>query len=223
VTISVAVMAHPRREALVPRLARRLGPYTSVVWDRYGDEWDTGRRAWKIADPSCTHHLVVQDDAIVCENLIPGLEQALAHVPAEAAISLYVGTLRPDRRRVTTAVYKAEEAGAAWIVMPDLKWGVAVLAPTAVVPDMLAHGDQHPSPFYDLRLQSYFRNAVRWPVWCTWPALVDHRSDLPGLVTRLRPPSGPRVAHRFLGEHASSLDVDWSTGAVAMPGAALPA
>jgi hypothetical protein len=223
VTISSAVMAHPRREALVPRLARRLGPYTSVVWDRYADEWDTGRRAWKIADASCTHHLVVQDDAIVCEDLVAGLEVALAHVPAEAVVSLYTGTTRPDSRRVATAVYKAEERGAAWIVMPDLKWGVGILVPTAVIPDMLAYADRRGGRVYDWNLRGYFHDAVRWPVWCTWPSLVDHRDELPGLVAHQIAPSGPRVAHRFLGEHASALDVDWSAGAVAMPGAVLPA
>lgn len=211
-------MVHPRRDHLIPDLLAAIDRPANVVRDRRDDEWDTGRRAWEAHDPAATHHLVLQDDAIVCGDLVAGLELALAHVPAEAAVSLYMGTLRPDGRQVTTAAYRAQETGAAWIVMPDLKWGVGVLAPTAVIPDMLDHADRSGGRAYDWNLRGYFHDAVGWPVWCTWPSLVDHRDDEPGLVPHMIPPSGPRVAHRFLGEHASAVDVDWGSGVVEMPG-----
>jgi hypothetical protein len=218
VTISVAVMAHPRREALALKLALTLGDGTRITWDRYENEWDTGRRAWETYDPSAGWHCVIQDDAVACEDLPAGLTKALELVPAEAAVSLYTGTVRPDQRRVADAAARAQMANAAWIVMPDVKWGVALAVPTAVIPDMLAHGDRRKSSVYDWNLRSYFHDVVRWPVWCTWPSLVDHRHEEPGIVRHQIPPSGPRVAHRFLGEHASALDVDWSAGAVHMPG-----
>jgi hypothetical protein len=216
--VSVGIMAHPRREALVMKLALALGHGTSVVWDWNDDEWDTGRRAWEAHDPTADWHLVVQDDAIVCKDLVAGLVKALEHVPAEAAVSLYTGTVRPDRRRVADAAARAEAANAAWIVMPDVKWGVALAVPTAVIPDMLAHGDRRKSSVYDWNLRSYFYDVLGWPVWCTWPSLVDHRHEEPGIVRHQIPPSGPRVAHRFLGEHASALDVDWGAGTVEMAG-----
>ena len=219
VTVSVAVMSHPRREHLIPDLLAAIGSPASVVRDRYDDEWDTGRRAWEAYDPAATHALVLQDDAIVCRDLIAGLGKALEHVPAEAVVSLYTGTLRPDRQQVTSAVSRAEKANAAWIVMPDVKCGVGLCVPSSVIPEMLAHGARRGSSVYDCNLRSFFL-ALGWPVWCTWPSLVDHRDDEPGIVRHQIPPSGARVAHRFPGEHASALDVDWSAGAVAMPGLA---
>lgn len=214
-TISVAVMAHPRREALALKLALALGDGTRIVWDRYEDEWDTGRRAWETYSPTATHHVVVQDDAIACRDLVAGLDAALEYVPARAAVSLYVGTTRPDARRVQTAVSEAERTGAAWIAMRDVKWGVGLVVPTAVIPDMLAFADSLGGE-YDSRLSQFFRRAG-WPVWCTWPSLVDHRDEEPGLVRHMIPPSGKRRAHRFLA--GSALDVDWSAGVVHMPGA----
>jgi hypothetical protein len=218
VKVSVGIMAHPRREALVMKLALALGDGTRVVWDQRGDEWDTGRRAWGTYDHSADWHMVAQDDAVACEDLPAGLAKALEHVPAEAVVSLYTGTVRPERRRVADAAARAETANAAWIVMPDVKWGVALAVPAAVIPDMLAHGDRRKSSVYDWNLRSYFHDVLGWPVWCTWPSLVDHRHDEPGIVRHQIPPSGPRVAHRFLGRHASALDVDWSAGVVEMPG-----
>jgi hypothetical protein len=210
--VSVAVMAHPRRAALVHELTDSLDRPIEVVWDQRDSAWDTARRAWEAYDPSATHHLVLEDDAIACRDLVAGLELALTHVPAQAPVSLYVGTLRPDGRRVAAATARANTAGSAWIVMPDIKWGVAIAAPTPVIPEMLAHADGH---VYDWNLRSYFA-AQRWPVWCTWPSLVDHR-DAPGIVRHQVPPSGPRHAHRFLS--GSALDVDWGAGVTWMPGA----
>lgn len=210
----MAVMAHPSRAALVDELVASLDRPADVVFDRQDDEWETGRRAWAAADPCATHRLVLQDDAIACPDLVAGLELALEHVPAQAAVSLYMGTLRPDAHRVTAAASQANEAGAAWVVMPDIKWGVGLVVPTPVIPEMLTHADRHGTA-YDWSLRSYFVHR-RWPVWCTWPSLVDHR-DVPGLVRHQVPPSGPRRAHCFVS--GSALDIDWSAGAVWMPGA----
>lgn len=200
------------------KLALALGDGTAVVWDQNGDAWDTGRRAWETHSATADWHVVIEDDAIVCPDLIAGLGKALEHVPTEAAVSLYVGTTRPDGRRVTAAVAQAERAGAAWIVMRDVNWGVGIAVPTAVIPDMLAHAERVDSRVYDHKLAEFFRYQ-HVPVWCTFPSLVDHRDEEPGLVRHTVPPSGPRRAHRFLP--GSALDVDWSSGAVHMPGAPL--
>lgn len=216
-TVSVAVMAHPRRDALVAKLAFALGDGTTVVWDRHDDEWDTGRRAWETHAPTADWHLVVQDDAIVCRDLAAGVAGALAHVPAEAVVSLYVGTLRPDAYRVAKAAAQANRTAASWITMREIKWGVALAVPTSVIPDMLEYAEALEGRVYDRKLAQYFR-WIGWPVWCTWPSLVDHRCDVDGIVRHKIPPSGPRRAHRFLGESTSALGVNWSSGVVEMPG-----
>jgi hypothetical protein len=206
--ISVAVMAHPRRQRLTDELLQVLDAPAQLVLDRHNDEWDTGRRAWDAHDPSATHHLVLQDDAIPCLNLVAGLARALTYVPPHAIVSLYLGTRRPMRNTVQRAVDDARAQNAAWVVMPHLNWGVGVVLPTETIPDMLDHADRHPGRAYDRRIgRWYFENG--WPTWCTWPSLVDH-ADGPSLNNYL----GRRQAHWFA--EGSALDVDWSAGAVRM-------
>ena len=204
--VSVAVMAHPRRAAVVPALVHRLGIGDDrVVWDNSNVEWDTGRRSLLALSPDATHHLVVQDDALVCSDLIAGLEQALPHTPAESIVSLYVGTRRPTVPLVQQAVNRANAEGAAWIVMDRLLWGVGIVVPAHTLTAMVEWCDRLPFPQYDRRINEYFE-ALGWPVWCTWPTLVDHRADTVSLLGH----GNGRRSHNFLGESRSALDVDWS-------------
>lgn len=217
--MSVAVMAHPKREHLVAELVDQLGvDDDQVVWDRRNDRWDTGRRAWEAHDPTADYHFVIQDDAVACQDLIAGLEVALDHVPDEAIVSPYTGTRRPMSGIVENAVAAAREAAASWIVMRALNWGVGIIAPTSTIDDMLIWGDRQSYPNYDRRVGRYFYLVKCWPVWSTWPTLIDHRThaEAPSLCGH-----GPgRVAHGFAGVDASALDVDWSSGSVEMAGMA---
>lgn len=211
--LSVSVMAHPKRQTLVPDLIKRLGVDGSrVVWDKKNERWDTGRRAWEIYDPKADYHMVIQDDAVVVRDLIPGLEKALDHVPNNVTVCPFVGTRRPMRGRVEQLVTLAKRTDASWIEFPSLFWGVAIIVPTAVIPDMLRFGDAITAyPNYDKRIGQYFVQRLHWATWCTWPNLVDHR-NVESLVGH-----GPdRVAHNFAGEHVSALDLDYGKGCIPM-------
>lgn len=207
IKLSVQIMAHQQRAHFVEELLQKLalGP-DNVTWDRKEDRWDTGRRAWQNHDPEATHHLVLQDDALVCRDLIPGLEQALVHVPNEAIVSPFVGTRRPARARIVAAVNKANTQNASWIVLGPLNWGIGIIAPTWVIQEMLTWCEKQKYPNYDKRVGQFFRHGGRtWPTWHTWPNLVDHR-DTPSLVGH----GDGRVSHKFIGEEASALDVNWA-------------
>ncbi len=210
-------MAHEARAGFVADMLERLELEPDrVAWDRRGDRWDTGRRAWELADPDATHHLVLQDDARVCRDLIPGLEAGLQYVPAEAIVSPYTGTRRPLSRIVEDVVAEATEAGAPWIIMRALMWGVGILAPTHTIEPMLTWGDRQSYPNYDRRVGRYFYLVETWPVWSTMPSLIDHRDhdEAPSLCGH-----GPgRVAHQYAGDDASALDIDWSGPTVTMAG-----
>lgn len=207
-TVSVAVMAHPQRRHLVGRLLEHLDRPAAIAWDERNNEWDTARRAWLTCDSSASHHLVLQDDAVVCRDLCAGLEAALAHVPAEAPLSLYLGQAQPKRAEVQQI---ANEAGdtTSWITIDGLHWGVAVVLPTAVIPDMVAWCDRN-SAKYDARVSKWLATR-HLATWYPWPNLVDHL-DGPSLIPGHGRRPGRR-SHRFLGEDVSALDVDWS-GAV---------
>lgn len=204
-TLSVAVMAHRGRAHLVPELVERLGIEDDlVVWDQREDRWDTGRRAMLEHDPAAQWHMVIQDDALVCRDLIPGLQVALEHVPADALACPYVGTRRPMAERVEAAVSEADRIAASWVVMQTLNWGVAIIVPTRTIPDMIAWCDRLTIPNYDKRVGQYYWRRRNWPTWYTWPSLIDHR-DVPSLAGH-----GPdRHAHRFAGEDVSALGLPW--------------
>ena len=212
--LSVKIMAHEKRAHLVPDLVERLGlTDDDVIWDRHNNRWDTGRRAWEEIDQTADWGMVVQDDALPCADLIAGMELALERVPNNVLVTPYIGTRRPVAARVERVVREAAAAKAAFIEMPSLCWGVAITAPTNIINDMLPWCDVQNYPNYDRRIGRYAIDVRRMSTWCTFPSLVDHR-DIPSLVGH----GGGRIAHHFIGETASALDVDWDAGSVRMGG-----
>lgn len=212
--VSVAIMAHPKRAAFVPELEAALDRPAAVVWDDGSNSrWGTGRRALLAYDPTATHHLVIQDDAVIPRDLAAGVEAALRNAPADVPVCLYVGKVRPYREMVTE--YVARAAGASWLVMDRLNWGVAIVLPTAMIDDLVVYCDTLSIPNYDSRISAWFEtNDIR--VWYPWPSLVDHRES-PSLV----PGRGARgrVAHRFIGAETSALAIDYTGQALHLPDA----
>lgn len=197
--VSAAIRAHPSREDLVTELCGALDKPTEVVWDRHGDDWDTGVRAWRAHDPDADWHLVLEDDAVVCRDLLTGLERMLDLVPDESVVSLYLGDNPTWKTEMTR---RAGATGTALVPMRALVWGVAIAAPTATITDMLDWCEaDHTSP-YDHRIGRYYERRLGWPAYYTWPSLVDHR-QVPSLLGH----RGGRRAVRFIGADASALDL----------------
>lgn len=148
---------------------------------------------------------MLEDDAVVCADLLAGLEAALAHVPDDVGlVSPYLGQVRPHTAVFLGLVNEAERVGASWIREESAWWGVALAARTEMVPAMLDHCDGLTFA-YDTRLGHWVRRVARLGVLYPWPSLVDHRAG-PSLVGHGG--SGARRAHRF--HEGSALDLDWS-------------
>lgn len=194
---------------MVDELTASLDRPVKVVWDEKQDRHDTGIRAIEAFDPSASHHLVLQDDAVVPRDLLAGVERALRYIPQDVPASLYVGRVKPFRKVVEAAVSQAGDAS--WITMDGIYWGPAIVLPTAVIEPMAAWyrtaGKQWSN--YDRRVSKWFE-ARKIRCWYSWPSLVDHRDG--GSLVKGHGPG--RTAHRFLGCDESALSVDWS-GSVA--------
>lgn len=205
ITLSAAIMAHPARKDFIAELVSKLDRPAAVVWDRgNNNRWDTGSRALLSYESNATHHLVVQDDAVVCRDLCAGVEKALDYLSTATTdptpLGLYMG--RRFRRRCRLF----NPSTTSWFVMP-LYWGVAVVLPVDLIDDIVRWGDRHPHiDNYDLRISERLKSR-QIPVWHPWPSMVDHRIG-PSLVPG-RGSSG-RYALRFLGTNESALDHDWS-------------
>lgn len=213
-TLSAVVMAHPKREHFIPELLENLDRDVEVVWDS-GDNvrWNTGYRAMKAYDPNCSHHLVIQDDAIVPLDLVAGVEEACNHIPADAAMCLYIGRTRKFWRKVMMTGVKVPRSPA-WIIMNQIHWGQGVVFPTHLIDEMLEWCDTQ------CHIENYDRRMSRWcelqrlQVWYPWPSLVNHRES-PSLV----PGRGwqNRVAQWYLGSFESVLEQDWDRPLIKLP------
>lgn len=202
--LSVAVMAHQRRSVFVRELINDLGiDRDRVVWDSINDRWDTGRRAMLHHDPDSDWHMVLQDDALVCRDLVAGLEVALDNVPRETIVSPFMGTRRPAKQRMEEITSRARREDPSWIVMNVLNWGVGIIVPTASIPGMVAWCDSEDYPNYDKRVGRYYWRVLHWTTWHPWPNLIDHRRG-PSLAGH-----GDSVAYEFIGADRSALDRDW--------------
>lgn len=203
IKVSTAIMAHPRRKKFVDELVKDLDRDVEVVWDRYNNRWDTGSRALLSYDSNATHHLVVQDDALVCRDLCAGMEEALGRLSSikkPTPLGLYMG------RRFRKQCRMYDTSTVSWFTMP-LYWGVAIVLPVELIDKAVQWGNRHPGiSNYDLRISEYLKSR-QVPVWHPWPSMVDHRlspSLVPGRGVR------GRYAAQFLGRDASALDHDWS-------------
>jgi hypothetical protein len=206
--LSVAVMAHKSRERWVPGVVEALGVDAKVVWDRFNDRHDTGARALAAYDPDATHHLVVQDDALVAKDLVGGVENALRYVPAPNPMGLYVGRSRPRADEIRSLMSRAVETNASFMVHKGPWWGVGIVVPTSSIRELISHYDGMAGvPNYDRRIARYFESKGLY-CYYTVPSLVDHRvEDNPSLVAGRG--SQGRFAHNFIGPR-SALEVDWS-------------
>lgn len=211
--MSVSIMAHPVRSAEAEELRGWLGD-VPIVYDTNPEpsadprqRWDTGKAAWMEHDPSADWHMVIQDDALVCEDMIAGMESALTVLGPDGLVSAYTGKGRPNQLSVRNALNTARIHKWQWTHTWSLNWGVAIIAPVSTIPDMLEWCSRPAREMtnYDMRIGQYYRDIVHWRTRYTIPSLADHR-DTFSLVGHGQ--GGYRVAHNALT--GSALDIDWS-------------
>src|SRR5690606_34338582 len=159
--LSVAIMAHPARRDGALRVREALGGEIPIIYDANPipsaapeQRWATGRRAWEAHDPTADWHMVIQDDALVCEDLLAGLEKALAVLGRKGLVSAFTSHGKPEHTHVRRAWRTAVDKGHAWMCTKSLCWGVAIIAPVRTIPKMLdwcsAPGQQDLT--YDMRI-----------------------------------------------------------------------
>lgn len=211
-TLSCAIMAHPDRKPYVDELLLQLNSAVPISWDGAGEpsaigeqRWKVGREAWQMFASGADWHVVLQDDAIVCDDFLAGFAKALEHVPEQALVaSAYCGAKRPGQIPFTRIAKTARNDGASWLRSMQVWWGVAIAARTETIEPMLEWCDTKIGSPYDSRIGAYYRWKAGSDAWFTWPSLVDHR-DGPSLI----------AGHRDVGRNArefhkgSALDLTW--------------
>lgn len=209
--LSAAIMGHPDRAAMITELQSALDRPVKVVLDEKQDRHDTGIRALEAFDPSASHHLVLQDDALVPRDLLAGIERALRYIPQDEPMCLYTGRVKPFSQEIRKVVQQAGDH-ASWLTMQGIYWGPGIVVPAAHIPTISEWWSGAKVTNYDRRLSAWYalRDAT---VWYPWPCLVDHRGD----ESLVKGHGKGRHAYSFLGEDHSALDVDWSGPVVNVP------
>jgi hypothetical protein len=168
-TLSISVLAHPKREEFFPYLAERLNTTLFSVEDGRG-LMKNADRAWRMYDPACDWHLVVEDDALVCldfhARIIPVLRHAMSF--NLRAVNLYYGALPGEKQ--------AEEGRiAGFVVRPSLNWGVGICLRTELINEALDFVGSLPgAKMFDASL-SQFLISRGAPTYYPIPSLLDHR------------------------------------------------
>ena len=210
--LSVAIAAHPKRKHLVDDLLFRLPWGTVAIWDEGDNEWNTHERAWRAGLTKATSHiLVLQDDAVVCRDLVPALERGLEARSDHDIVSLYFGNAK-NHPKIVRAVNRANEEDAGWIISSGTWWGVGIIIPTGLIPNMLEFCARR-REVYDRRISIWCEHGPGgpYPVYYPWPSLVDHLDEDSLVIPGKR---RGRKAFQFIGEDVSALSWDSTKPAV---------
>lgn len=207
VRLSAVVMTHPKRRHDAEEMQDRhpdLG--LRIVEDPAPDEQPsalrTARTAWAALAPDATHHLVIEDDTVLCADFHQHLLAAIAARPGHA-ISFYTEW----GSETSYAVRLAALLGDSWAEVVD----DYVPTQALVLPARVAGGfpgfDAFVHRLYDHTMHAYLASA-EVPAAMTVPNLADD--------ARLSSVLG----HGFLGERASVCfpadaagAVDWTASA----------
>lgn len=192
VKLSITIMAHPERKHFIPYLQERIGGDVPVIFDEKQNIWDTCRRAWLAQDMSADYGLVIQDDALLCDNFRQEAEAFIEnHSDQDFIYSFYAGQL------LSTRIGMAERKGIDYVVSGMIFNEVALCMRTKHIERMVKFCDDREAKT-DQDITKWARLA-RIRIMYSVPSLVDHR-DGESIYRRVynRPPSPKdRKAFRF--------------------------
>lgn len=209
-SLSVSVMHVPdvaARRASLTTLLRGLGNSADVevIKDtRRIGVWPMARRAWLSAGRGgVSHHLLLQDDALPCADLVATCE-LLAGLAPESPICLF---------DMSKATKDAVAAGTNWVARSSLSSSLGLIMPVDLAHNAVRWADQNVIPSLvhdDVRFSMYFQ-AIGRLVMLTAPSLVEHVGD-ESLVgnPRFLPGRKERRASLFIGAGVSGLSIDWA-------------
>lgn len=217
--LSVAIMAHPSRSKNVYEMVNSLDldnrSLTVQMDDMEEGLWPNARRAWLSYDLEADYHLVLQDDLLLCEDLLIGTELAIKKLQPEpgACVSLFLGL---------KAIQYAVESGRTWVRSRIARSAQALILPTESVEDAIGWCDLNTDPlcFTDDYRISMWMLARGHAMYYAAPCLVEHlgnSSSLVGPVNR-KDAETTRRAGVFVGHGKSAFDVDWQHSSRAVRG-----
>lgn len=156
--------------------------------------WANCKQSWLLYDPTAEYHVVIQDDAIVCENFLVRAEEVIEQAEKKHeelknrplngdkigplfAINFYYGS----RAKLQDEADRGLKEG--FLVRHTPSWGVAICLRTEWIREMIEYCDRMNIPQDDARIAAYLKHKnimSYFPI----PSLIDHRTgkETPSLV-----------------------------------------
>lgn len=136
--------------------------------DEHGRNWPDQKKAWfKHSQFDSTHHLVLQDDAKLCDNFGTLVHQVISAKPEQTIACWCTHNSGMD---------KAVESGVNWVEVKGGMHGVAILLPCGDIGPMLKYVKKHfgPKPSHEPAMRAWQLLEKGEYVWCPVPSLVEH-------------------------------------------------
>ena len=125
-------------------------------------------------DPKADYHVVIQDDAIICDNFREIAERTISR-DEKYAYSFYYGRRQENREQAKIGLKNG------FIISNWLSWGVAICLPTKIIPQMIEFCDRYTIKNDDSRIAGFLKfHGIK--IFYPMPSLVDHRADEKSLV-----------------------------------------
>ncbi len=212
VRLSVCILAVPERRLRARRLLKQIGAppeHVDIVFDKRRDgPWLAGQQAWERRSGNATHHLVLEDDAVVCGDLYEGAKAMLRAVP-DSPVMLYA-TTPPG---ADAAYHEALATGRHWVLTHGF-WTVAPVLPVDLIDPIIDWARSHTrhdwQDSYDKRL-SVAVQVLGIESMVAVPSPVSHDWSIPSIRGHDHMKDFWRPIPS-LGER-SALNVDWTRGA----------
>ena len=199
VRFSTAVMAHPRRREEAERLRDAYPELNvTVVFDPDPNgppaTLRTARLAWAAVADDATHHLVLQDDVLLCRDFPAAVRQALCRAP-EGALALFAAWSMATAQAMRLAAL----AGASWTpVVDDWTPTQALVLPAQQARDFAEHARELPDNRPDNRAMATFLAERGLTTYVSIPNLVEHAHSSSLLANDLL--HGVRSSTAFAGD-----------------------
>lgn len=192
-SLSIVIMAHPKRAHLIPALHKALGKKVPVVFDEKENIWDTCRRSWLAHDMRADYGIVIQDDAVICKDFYKRASAVLEAQDKDYVTAFYVGGM--GKLSVRNCLARGKDHFLGGSIFNE----VALCMPTRHIKDMVATCDGWEAT-NDHFIQRWAK-LRRLRIWYPVPSLIDHLPDEPSLYREMHGKDQadyPRIATAFI-------------------------
>lgn len=184
ITVSKTIMAYHVRKHRIPEIRRKIGDAFVSLDNGDLGLWQNAKKSWLSYQKDANYHLVIQDDAVVCDNFYENLKKNISKIPDNSIQCLF---FRFKSRKTHGELNRAAREGFSigGFFYNRLQWATAVMSPTSIIDEMISFSDEIEDPRYkntdDLRLSMYL-NKIGKKVYYPLPSLIDQDSNCSSLI-----------------------------------------